>query len=67
MQSGWRDVGSSMHRLKENKQRRDVTEKVMSRGRERWRQREVISGDLQPRRCIEVCNADRSVMDFGMC
>lgn len=29
-------MGSSMHRLKENKQRRDVTEKVMNRGRERY-------------------------------
>lgn len=32
MESGRRDVGSSMHRLKENKQRRGVTEKVMNRG-----------------------------------
>lgn len=31
------------------------------------REKEVISGDLQLRRCIEVCNADRSVMDFRMC
>lgn len=27
-------------------------------------EREVISGDLLLQRCIEVCTADRSVMDF---
>lgn len=86
--AGWsrrRDVGSSMQRLKELKEtsRKDVTKKVMTRGREgrdmfqegesvgqgvkRERERVVISSDLRLQRCIEVCTADRSVMDFRMC
>lgn len=28
---------------------------------------EIISGDLRPWSCIEVCTADTSVMDFRMC
>lgn len=31
-----------------------------------WREGEVVSGDLQLWRCIEVYTADRSVMDFRM-
>ena len=33
--SGSKDVGAYMLRLKENKQSRDVTEKVMNRGKQR--------------------------------
>lgn len=65
-----------LHRLKEVKQRRSVTEEVMSRGREKhvprrgelrtvgWR--EVIVGDLLLQPCIKECAVDRSVMDFRM-
>lgn len=66
-----------LHRLKENRQRRYVTEaseKVMSRGRhvprggEWWAGgwREVIIGDLLLQPCIEEYTVDRSVIDFRM-
>lgn len=75
-------MGSSVQRLKENKQRErggsennekrkgDVCfEKKKSIDGERGMamEMEVISGDLRPWSCIEVCTADTSVMDFRMC
>lgn len=57
-----------MYRLKENKRRREVSERVMNRGRETEGERErgVISGDLLLQRYFEVCPTDRSIMDFRM-
>lgn len=52
-------------RCESNEKRRGDVCKPASRERER--EGEVISGDLRPQRCIELCTADRSVMDFRMC
>lgn len=76
-------MGLSVQRLKENKQREsggsennekrkgDVCfeKKKASTERERGMamEMEIISGDLRPWSCIEVCTADTSVMDFRMC
>ena len=68
----WEERSGILNAVVEGK--RDEAEKAMRRGREMYVprrgeeiERKVISGDLRSRSFVEVCAADRSVMDFRMC